>query len=193
VTVKAENNNLSVRRTKGKPTESAVESFDFVRTTKITNEQQITFKMATQRLAASVERKLSSLARLPAQVTIESTESMPFSDFTDLLATPCAAYVFRANETGAEGAVDMSTDCAFYLIDRLFGGSGESALQTRPLSELEQSIVRGVAERMMEALKTGWSQHVDLLPEITTFASSPEDLRTRDRGEAFVTRLDVSL
>jgi len=184
---------MGVKPTEKELVETEVQSFDFVRTTKITNEQQISFKMATERLARSVERKLSSIARVPAQVTIESTENMPFADFTDLLGDPCAAYVFRTGDTGAEGAVDMGAECAFYLIDRLFGGSGDSAQQARPLSELEQSVVRGVAERMLEALKSGWSEHMELQLEIAMFASRPEDLRAKDRGEAFVTRLAVSL
>jgi flagellar motor switch protein FliM len=94
---------------------------------------------------------------------------------------------------GAEGAVDMGTDCAFYFVDRLFGGSGEAPQQARALSELEQSVVRGIAERILEALKSGWSEHLELTPEITTFASSPESLRAKNRGEAFVTRLAVNL
>jgi flagellar motor switch protein FliM len=46
---------------------------------------------------------------------------------------------------------------------------------------------------MLEGLRTGWSEHLDLTPEIFTFASTPEDLRTKDRGEAFVTRLSVKI
>ena len=191
--VKTERKNLSVTRAQGEPKEPDVQSFDFVRPTRITNEKQILFKMVTHRMASSVERKLSSLTRVPAQVTVENTENMPFADFTDLLVNPCAAFVFRADASGAEGAVDMGTDCAFFLIDRLFGGSGESSQQGRPLSELEQSVVSGIAERVLEALRTGWSEHIELTPEITTFASSPEDLRTKDRGEALVTRLAVNI
>jgi flagellar motor switch protein FliM len=46
---------------------------------------------------------------------------------------------------------------------------------------------------MLEGVKTGWSEHLELTAEIVSFASSPEDLRAKNRGEVFVTRLGVAL
>lgn len=192
--IKAERTQLRTKRAKKpKENESKLQPYDFVRPVQISDEHQISLKIVSDRLAKSIEKQLSSLLRMPVDVNVDRAEHMSFAAFTELLETPCAAFIFRENGAGVEGAIDLGTDCAFYLIDRLFGGSGESVQQGRPLSELEQSILREVVERMLGALKTAWSEHVELNPEITAYASIPENLRTRDRGEVFLTRLAVNM
>jgi flagellar motor switch protein FliM len=39
---------------------------------------------------------------------------------------------------------------AFALIDRLLGGTGESAAVTRPLTEIEQNVVDSIVKLLLE-------------------------------------------
>ena len=190
----AVNSQRSQSGAKGKKKRSGprVEPYDFVRPTQISKEHQVSLNSVSDRLAKSMEGLLSSLVRMPVDVGVERSEHMAVGQFTDLLSNPCAAFLFRTGIEDGDGAIDLSADAAFYLIERLFGGSGESAVQDRPLSELEQSVLKGVVERSLEALRMAWSDHVNLTPELAVYMPTPDDLGTRLRGEAFVIRLTVN-
>jgi flagellar motor switch protein FliM len=143
-------------------------------------------------LVQSIDGVLSSLLRIPVDSTLNRVEHMACVEFAESLPSPCAAFVFTVGEgSGDEGVIDLSTEIAFYLIDRLLGGPGESAKQERPLSQLEQSILNGVVERLIAALQDAWSEHVGLPLRLSTYVSAPEVIRARIQGEVLVTQIAV--
>jgi flagellar motor switch protein FliM len=85
--------------------------------------------------------------------------------------------VFDIEGSGQQGVIDLSGDFAFFLVDRLFGGSGDPVIMSRALTPIERMAVRTVAERAIYQLVESWADYVELNCSITGFESIPEILR----------------
>ena len=170
-----------------------IQPYDFVRPTQISREHRAILDAVFGRFGRSLEGFLSSRLRTPVDVAVQSVEHMTLEGFAHTFSSPCVAFLYTTGcPQGGEGVIDVGTSVAYYLIDCLFGGSGESPQQERPLSELEQSVVRGVAERILMLLRDAWRGDLELAPEITQYASTAESLRAKHaEQEVLATRLGI--
>jgi flagellar motor switch protein FliM len=87
-------------------------------------------------------------------------------------------YIFDvADSGGQQGILDFGHEFAYFLVDRLFGGSGTPTILDRALTPIERMAVRSVAERVLAQLVEVWSDYIELSLGLTGFESIPEILR----------------
>jgi flagellar motor switch protein FliM len=164
-----------------------VQLYNFAHAPQLSREHRVALEAVFTRLTLSLQDLLSSLLRIPLDVSLDGLEHVAFGEFRKALSTPCATFVFDTGHgVGGEGIVDVTTGVGFYIVDRLFGGPGEAPHQERSLSDLEQSVVRGVAERLLALLRDSWKEHLELAPEIVRFESNPENLRADSRVQTVI-------
>ncbi len=128
------------------PSDGPVEviPYNFLRPPRIAKDRQALLNGIYQRIAVSLQALFSSRLRTAVDVVLSSVEQATFAEFIFSLATPCAAYVYElGDKVGGQAALDLGTDFSYYLLDRLFGGPGESQDIKRPLTLLERTVVRG--------------------------------------------------
>src|SRR5262245_17409098 len=168
------------------PPEPAVEviPYNFLRPPRIAKDRQALLNGIYQRVAVSLQALLSSRLRASVDVSLSSVEQATFAEFIFSLASPCAAYVHElGDKIGGQGVLDMGTDLSYYLIDRLFGGPGELQDLKRPLTALERSVVRGVADKVWSLVQEAWADHLAFVPNYTGFESSPDALQIANRED----------
>jgi flagellar motor switch protein FliM len=167
--------------------------YNFSRPPRVSKDRRANLESIYQRYALAIQGLLSSMLRTPIDVVVNSVEQAMFSEFVLSLGRPCATYVFSIGDRlGGEGAIDLSTDLAYHLVDRLFGGPGDPMGLNRPLTPLEQGVVRSFAERSLGALRDAWSDHLAFAPEVRSFESNPEMLQITSREDnVLVTNLEV--
>jgi flagellar motor switch protein FliM len=136
---------------------------------------------------------LSTRLRAPTDVVVSSVEQATFAEFQFSLANPCAAFVFEmSSDTGDLAVMDVGTDLAFYLVDRLFGGPGESVNMNRAITPLERLVVQGIAEKTLDILAEVWKDHHPFKPANVTFESVPEALQVASKEDnVLVANLEV--
>ena len=175
------------------PANLDVTPYNFVRPPRLSKDKRATLDSIHTRLAISLQSLLSSQLRVPVDVTVNSVEQAMFSEFVLSLANPCAAFVFSiGGRFGGEGALDLSTELSFHLIDRLFGGPGDSPPPPRGLTALEQGVVRGFAERAVSMLREAWVEHFAMTPRVAGFEANPEMLQITNREDnVLVSNLEV--
>ncbi len=153
--------------------------YDFIRPPRISKDRLSLLEAVYNRFAVALHAFLSGRLRTPLDVTLSSVEQVTFSEFVLSLESPCAAFVFEIGDRlRGQGLFDLSTGFCYHLIDRLFGGPGDTFNLRRPLTPLERTVVRGVAERMVSLFGEAWHEEVPMSPAITTFESSRDMLRT---------------
>lgn len=158
--------------------------FNFLQPPRVSKDRRTLLQTIYGRFALSVQSHLSSRLRCPMDVAVSSVEQATFGEFLLSLGAPCAAFVFRSEGgNGGYGVIDLGTGFSFYLIDRLFGGPGEPTRLRRAVTPLEQSVVRGVAERILGLLKDAWEDYLPLAPELVGFESNPDALQVTSREE----------
>ncbi len=167
--------------------------YNFSRPPRVSKDRRANLESIYQGFAMGMQSLLASLLRQPIDVVVGSVEQAMFSEFVLSLGTPCAAFTFHIGDRlGGEGAMDLSTDFAFHLVDRLFGGPGDPQSIQRPLTPLEQSVVRNVAERSLGLLREAWADHLALEPRVIGFEANPEMLQITSREDnVLVTNLEI--
>jgi flagellar motor switch protein FliM len=171
-----------------------VQVYDFRRPHRVSKERLRTLEAMYERLVKSLEGWLMGRVRGQLELKLQSVEQFSFGEFTLSLPTPCASYLVDIRDSGgAQGVIDFGHEFGFFLVDRLFGGSGNATLANRALSPIERLAVRTVAERVMNLLSEIWQDHVQLDLSLSGFESIPEILRVANREDpVLVANIEVS-
>lgn len=161
-----------------------VVAYNFIRPPRVSKDRRATLEAIHARFAISLQAMLTSRLRTPIDVVLSGVEQANFSEFILSLASPCAAYVFKIGDRlGSQGVIDFSTDVAYQLVDRMFGGPGEPCDLRRSLTPLEQTVVRGVADRTLGLLRDAWQDQLEMSPEVVAFESIPDMLQITSRED----------
>ncbi len=152
--------------------------YNFTRPPRVSKDTLASIDAVYGRFAAAVQAYLSSRLRLPVEVSVSAIEEVSYAEYVLSLGAPCAAFSFDAGDaTSAHGIIEMTTPFSYHLIDRLFGGSGDSMDLPRPLTPLEQTVVRGVADRTLGLFAAAWAEDVAMEPVVASFEARAEMIR----------------
>ncbi|NOT09587.1 MAG: hypothetical protein HOP28_15455 [Gemmatimonadales bacterium] len=166
------------------PAPDQVAPYNFARPPRISKDRHAILMAIHSRFAGAVQSFLSSRLRQAADVSITSIEQETFGEFVQSRGDPCAAFVFDLGEqVGVEVVVDLDTTFAFYLVDRLFGGPGEADAVIRPVTNLEQMLLRGMVDRIMGLLREAWGEQLPIAPACIGFEGTPGTLRVANRDD----------
>jgi flagellar motor switch protein FliM len=171
-----------------------VQIYDFRRPHRVSKERLRTLEAMYERMVKSLEGWLVGRVRGQVEMRLQSVEQFSFGEFTLSLPTPCATYIFDVAESGGQqGVIDIGHDFSYFLIDRLFGGSGSPTILSRALTPVERMAVRSVAERVTTLLQEVWQDYVPLELVISGFESAPEILQIANREDpVLVANVEVS-
>ncbi len=151
--------------------------YNFLRPPRISKERRVSLEAIYSRFTLSLQSLFSSRLRMPTDLAC-NVEQATFAEFTLSIANPCAAFVFDVGgSSGVKGVIDFSTEVAFFMVDRLFGGPGESTSLQRPLTMLERTVMRGIADRTLALLREAWQDHLPLEASVVGFESTPDMLQ----------------
>jgi flagellar motor switch protein FliM len=171
-----------------------VQIYDFRRPHRVSKERLRTLEAMYERLVKSLEGWLMGRVRGQVELKLLSVEQFSFGEFTLSLPTPCASYLFDIRDSGgAQGVIDFGHDFAYFLVDRLFGGSGGATTMRRSLTPIERLAVRTVAERVMHLTREVWQDYIEMDLALSGFESIPEILRVANREDpVLVANIDVA-
>lgn len=160
-----------------------VQVYDFRRPARVSKERLRTLEAMYERLVKNLEAWVISRVRGQIEVRLQSVEQFSFGEFTLSLPTPCSSFVFGIENTGQKGVIDIGPEFGFYVIDRVFGGTGQASLPNRSLTPIERMAMRTVADRVAQLTEEIWQDHVPMSISITGFESSPEILQVANRED----------
>ena len=171
-----------------------VQVYDFRRPHRVSKERLRTLEAMYERMVKSLEGWLIGRVRGQVEMRLQSVEQFSFGEFTLSLPTPCATYIFDVAESGGQqGVVDIGHDFSYFLVDRLFGGSGVPSILGRALTPVERMAVRSVAEKVTTLIEEVWEDYVPLELVLSGFESSPEILQIANREDpVLVANVEVS-
>jgi flagellar motor switch protein FliM len=174
-------------------THSDVQLYDFRRPHRLSRDKLRVLEAMYERLAKSLESWMIGRLLGQTEITLQSVEQLSYSEFQMSLMSPCASYLLDVNDSGGQQCViDIGLETAFYVVDRLFGGSGTPVVPERGLSKIERRAVQILVERLQRLLEELWSDHVSLTLSLAGFESVPEILQPGNREDpALVANLEI--
>lgn len=168
--------------------------YDFRRPARISKDRKRSLEAIYGHLSKALEGWLRGRVRDPITMELQSVEELTFGEFMLGLPSPCASFIVDVNGgAGPQGIIDFGQEFAFFLVDRLLGGTGQPALFERSLTPTERLLVRIVAERVTAQLADAWKDHVEMQLAVSGFETVPEMLQIANREDpVLVCTLNVS-
>ncbi len=163
--------------------EKQVKDYDFGRPTKFSKEHLRTLAIIFEHYGRLISTNLPVLLRKNAQVTVASSETVTYSEFSNALSNPVILGIINFDPLGGNIILDLATNLGYAMIDRMLGGAGNPLDKTRDFSEIEMSILQKVLVMFTQLLRDPWRNVVDISPVLTRVETNPQFAQIIAPGE----------
>ncbi len=134
--------------------------FDFRLPNRISKNQLRTIRNINENFAESFASFLVSKLQCVVNLSVTSIDQIYYSEYILSVSNPACLYTFEIKNTDIKGILELNSDLAFVLVDRLLGGNGAGTKQSTVITMIEQKVLLSIAERIMIDLRKSW-QTVD--------------------------------
>jgi flagellar motor switch protein FliM len=151
-----------------------VKIYDFRRPDKFSKDQIRTLYMLHENFARLLNTYLSGHLRAMVQVNVASVDQLTYEEFIRSLPNPSVISIIDMQPLKGNAILEINPSVVFATIDRLFGGSGQVATKARPLTDIEENIVRRVMTKTLDCLSEAWKQVLPIQPTLDTIETNPQ-------------------
>ncbi len=136
--------------------EAEVIPFDFRLPNRISNNQSRSIRNIHESFGESFASYLVSKLQTIVTINVTSVDQIYYSEYVLSVSNPACLYTFDIKNSDIKGIVELNTDFALSLVDRLLGGNGLGTKSTKVITPIEQKVLATIAERIMLDLKKSW-------------------------------------
>lgn len=144
--------------------ERQVKNYDFNRPAKFSKEHLRTLEIIFEHYSRLVSTNLPVYLRKNIQVTVASSETVAFSEFSNALSNPVILGVVNFAPLNGNILIELSTNLGYAMIDRMLGGSGMPLEKTREFSQIELTIIERIMALLTQLMREPWKNVVDIVP-----------------------------
>lgn len=131
--------------------------FDFRLPNRISKHQLRSIRSIHENLAESFSSFLVSKLQTVVNINLTTIDQLYYSEYVLSVSNPGCLYTFEIKNTDIKGVLELSTDLAFSLVDRLLGGSGDGRKESPIITPIEQKVLLVVVEAIMKEMMKAWS------------------------------------
>ncbi|SDF39153.1 flagellar motor switch protein FliM [Sporolituus thermophilus] len=165
---------VSAEEIKSEQKERKIKVYDFKRPDKFSKDQIRTLYMLHENFARLINTYLSAHLRTLVHINVASVDQLTYEEFIRSLPNPSVISIFQMPPLKGNVILELNPNIVFAIIDRLFGGTGVAPVKTRPLTDIEEAIVRRVLTKMLEGFQEAWKQVVVVEPRIGAIETNPQ-------------------
>ncbi len=154
--------------------EKQVRNYDFGRPTKFSKEHLRTLEIIFEHYGRLISTNLPVYLRKNVQVTVASSETVTFNEFSNALSNPVILGIINFEPLNGNIIMDLATNIAYAMIDRMLGGTGQALDKARDFSEIEMTIVQRILIMMVSLLREPWKNVVDVSPVLQRVETNPQ-------------------
>lgn len=160
-----------------RPSRGHVRVYDFRRPDRFSKEQIRALLLVHEHVARAMSTGLAAFYRGLVQVAVSELRQETYAEFIDNLPNPGAVAVLAFPPLEGRALLGLDPDVAFPLLDRMFGGPGEPMAAVRPLTDIEQTVIRRVFDALARGIGDAWSQLVTVQPAVESLETNPAYLQ----------------
>ncbi len=154
--------------------EKQVKNYDFKRPAKFSKEHLRTLEIIYEHYGRMVSTNLPVYLRKNIQVSVASSETVTFSEFTNALSNPVILGIVNFMPLPGSMIIELSCNLGFAMIDRMLGGQGSALEKNRDFSEIEMTIVEKIMIVCMQLMREPWKNVVDINPMMERIETNPQ-------------------
>lgn len=159
-----------MKETEDKP----VREYDFARPAKFSKEHLRTLEIIYEHYGRLLSTNLPMYLRKNVQVTVASSETVAFSEFSNALSNPVILGVVNFAPLKGTMMLEMSPNIGYTIIDRMLGGKGDTLDKNRDFSEIELIIIEKIIILCMQLMKDPWKNVVEINPILERIETNPQ-------------------
>ncbi len=147
-----------------KQDEKIVKDYDFKRPAKFSKEHLRTLELIFEHYSRLISTNLPVYLRKNIQVSVASSETVTFSEFSNALSNPVILGIVNFQPLVGNIIVEMTANIGYAFIDRMLGGQGTSLEKMRDFSEIELGIIDKILVVCTQLLREPWKNVLDISP-----------------------------
>ena len=159
--------------------------YDFRRPIKLSRDHVRTLQIAFETYARSCGTLLTTRLRAVSNVALVSIEQLNYDEYVASLENPTVIAVVGLDPLPGTVLMELASSAVMTAIDHMLGGPG-GPQPTRPLTEVEMPLLRGLLERMLGELRYGFETLVEISPKLKEIEYNAQFLRAHQPGDAVV-------
>ena len=151
-----------------------VKDYDFKRPAKFSKEHLRTLEIIYEHYGRLLSTNLPVYLRKNVQVSVASSETVTFSEFTNALPTPSILGIINFQPRQGDIILELAPNLGIAMIDRMLGGKGASLEKTRDFSEIEATILEKMIAVCMQLMKEPWKNVLEINPILERLETNPQ-------------------
>ena len=144
--------------------EKQVKNYDFNRPAKFSKEHLRTLEIIFEHYGRLVSTNLPVYLRKNIQVSVSSSETVAFSEFSNALSNPVILGVVNFAPQNGNVLIELSTNLGYAMIDRMLGGNGVPLDKSREFSQIELTILEKVMTLFTQLMRDPWRNVIEISP-----------------------------
>ena len=154
--------------------EKQVKDYDFKRPVKFSKEHLRTLEIIFEHYGRLLATNLQVYLRKNVQVTVNSSETVTFSEFSNALSSPVILSIVNFAPLPGNILMELSLNIGYVIIDRMLGGQGTALERTKDFSEIEMAILEKILVFCMQLLREPWKNVVEINPVLDRIETNPQ-------------------
>ena len=167
--------------------QKAANVYDFKHPNRVSKDQLRTLQTIHETFAKTFNAYLAVRLRTIVDINLISVDQLQYSEFILSISDPSCIYIFRVEELNGVAILEISPQLVLFIVDRLFGGKGATVDEARPITTIEQTVMKKIIEKAMENLSSSWQQVSPLTFILEGFESNPDVVQIAPPGETVIT------
>ena len=144
--------------------ERTVKDYDFKRPAKFSKEQLRTLELIFEHYGRLMSTNLPVYLRKNIQVSVISSETVTFNEFTNALSNPVILGIVNFQPLQGNILIDLTSSLGYAFIDRMLGWTGEPLDKLRDFSEIEMGILYKIMTVSAQLLREPWKNVIEVEP-----------------------------
>jgi flagellar motor switch protein FliM len=147
-------------------TAKKVTAYNFWSPDRFSKEQMRAVELVYEDLAEKLTTSIPTFLRTNLKPRLVHTEQGRFHDFLKDLPPNALFHMITLAPLPGYMVVTISPNVSYLVLEQRLGGKIEGEAKERPLTDIDQSLLRGLVEHMLNDLKSAWSKLVPLEPSL---------------------------
>ena len=149
-------------------------AYDFRRPNKFTREHVRALQIASETFARQFTTVLSTTLRTVSQVQAKGIHQLTYDEYIRDVPNPTYLAILSLPPLTGASIFHLPLPVVMTAVDRLLGGPGTGPTVNRPLTEIEQSLVRDLLGRVLRELAYAFESLTALEPAVIHQESNPQ-------------------
>lgn len=154
--------------------ERQAKNYDFSRPAKFSKEHLRTLNMIFDHYGRLLSTNLPVYLRKNVQVSVASSETVTFAEFSNALSNPVLLTVVNFSPMPGSIIMELTSGLGYAIIDRMLGGRGEALDKARDFTEIEMSIIERIMVICMQLLREPWKNVAEVNPYLERIETNPQ-------------------